>query len=87
MARDIEIYKTHDLDVAAYMMMEGLKFFQTEIDTATKDSYKPRFLLCFFDEKCIARDLEILYAGSQFQKYRSYNKYLLKQIHMTLKGI
>lgn len=78
-------FSTHDVDLAAFLMLEGLKYIEAVLD----DKYtkgKPRVCLKFFDEKGIARDLEKVWYNSQMFKYRSLHRFLLKDIHLTLKG-
>ena len=67
-------------------MLEGLKFIECVIDD-TSNTAKPRILMKFFDEKGIARDLERVFTGSEIKRYREFHKYLLRAIHMELKGI
>lgn len=84
MSNQIKDFSTHDVDLAAFLMLNGLKFIETVVDTTSE---KPRVIMRFFDEKCIARDLERVFAGSEIKRFRDYNKYLLKEIHRTLRGI
>ena len=81
----IQEFSTCDVDLAAYLMLNGLKFIEAKIDPNTID--KPRVIMRFFDEKGLARDLERAFTGSEIKKFRDYNKYLLKEIHRTLRGI
>ena len=82
--REVNKFETYDVDLAAFLMLEGLKFIEV-----TKDpkSVKPRVLMRFFDEKGTARDLERVFMGSEYKKYRDYHKYLLKSIHRCIKGL
>jgi hypothetical protein len=86
MAKDIAFFETHDVDLAAFLMLEGLKFIECRIDPSAV-TIKPRVLIRFFDEKGKARDLERIFTGSQIKKYRDFHKYLLKEIHRSLKGL
>ena len=79
-------FETFDVDLAAYLMLEGLKFIECISDN-TSPSSKPRVLMRFFDEKEVARDLERVFMGTREHSYRSFHKYLLKEIHRTLRGI
>jgi hypothetical protein len=83
-AKPIPIYETHDCDLAAYLMFSGLKFIECELEN---QGVKPRVKLRFFDEKEIARDLERTFMSSEVKRFRDMQKYLLKQIHMTMKGL
>lgn len=86
--KEIKTYETYDVDLAAYLMFQGLKFIECKPDLIPAiGSAKPRVLMRFFDEKEAARDLEKVFMGSDFKKYRDYHKYLLRDIHRILKGI
>jgi len=82
---EVSKFSTYDVDLAAFLMLNGFKFIECVIDEPK--SPKPRVLLKFFDEKNNARDLERIFMGSEIKKYREYHKYLLKSIHRCLKGI
>jgi len=86
MAKDIPIFETHDVDLAAFLMLEGLKFIECVVDPKSPQ-VKPRVLIRFFDEKQTARDLERVYMSSIHHRYRLHHKYILKEIHRTLKGL
>lgn len=83
--KQIKTFETFDVDLAAFLMLHGLKFIECKLDDAP--GAKPRVLMRFFDEKETARDLEKVFMGSEFKKYRDFHKYLLRDIHRTLKGI
>ena len=85
--KEIREFSTYDVDLAAYLMLEGLKFIECKIDSDNKDSSKPRVLMRFFDEKGIARDLERVFMGSEIKRYRDFHKYMLKEIHRCLRGL
>lgn len=78
-------FSTHDVDLAAFLMLQGLKFIECKKDESPGS--KPRVLMRFFDEKEVARDLERVFMGSDIKKYRDFHKYMLKEIHRTMKGI
>ena len=78
-------FATYDADLASFLMLHGLKFIECIIDvTAT---HSQRVLLRFFDEKDTARDLERVFMSSEAKRFADYKKYLLREIHRTLKGI
>lgn len=81
----IKDFSTYDVDLASFLMLQGLKFIECKLDQNTGS--KPRVLMRFFDEKENARDLERVFMSSEVKRYRDFNKYLLKQIHITLKGL
>lgn len=84
--KDIPVFETFDLDLAAYLMLEGLKYIECKLDKSYTVG-KPRVLICFYDEKGKARDLERVFIASDFYKYRTFHKLLLKDIHRSIKGI
>jgi hypothetical protein len=83
---EIPTFETFDVDFAAYLMFNGLKFIECKQETHSTGS-KPRVSMKFFDEKGVCRDLERVYVNSEIARYRSFHKYLLKEIHRTLRGI
>jgi len=84
--KQVSKFETYDVNLAAFLMLQGVRFIETVIDPKTQP-HKPRVLMRFFDEKGIARDLERVFMGSDFKNYEDYRKYLLKSIHRTLKGL
>lgn len=74
-------YETRDVDLAAFLLYEGLAF------TGCKRSpLNPKVVLMQFDDtlgKC--RDLEIVFLRGDFKKYRDLHKQLLSRIHETLR--
>lgn len=86
MSKQTDTFETHDVDLAAYLMLEGLKFIEC-IKGSTTASGKQQILMRFFDEHGKARDLERVFMGSEFKRYRDFHKYLLRDIHRTLKGL
>lgn len=83
--KQVKTFETFDVDLAAYLMLEGLKFIECKLDDAPGS--KPRVIMRFFDEKEVARDLEKVFMGSDVKKFRDFHKYLLRDIHRTLKGV
>ena len=82
-------FTTYDADLASFLMLQGLKFIECIIDpTHTTSGTTPkRVLLRFFDEKDVARDLERVFMSAEVKRFADYKKYLLREIHRTLKGI
>jgi hypothetical protein len=85
MNKPLKEFSTHDVDLAAFLMLQGLKFIECKIDETPGS--KPRVLMRFFDEKEVARDLEKVFMSSEVKKFRDLHKYLLREIHRTLKGL
>lgn len=84
MVKEVQTFSTHDVDLAAFLMKEGLKYIEAALDD-THTQGKPRVMMKFFDEKGVARDLEKVFMGSDIKKFRDFQKYLLREIHRTLK--
>ena len=78
-------FSTYDADLAAFLMLHGLKFIECVMDPAA--SQAQRVILRFFDEKDVARDLERVFMANEIKRFADYKKYLLREIHRTLKGI
>lgn len=76
------IYETKNVDLAAFLMFEGIKFLECRIDRGTgKDLVVMRFL----DDKTSCLDLERVFMTSDFKRYRDLTKYLLKEVHSKLR--
>lgn len=77
-------YETQDLDLAAFLMSQGLQYLGSELDA--ESSYgQPKATLRFADEKQIARDLERVFLTSPEKRYRDVLKFLLREAHRTVK--
>ena len=86
MPKDINMFQTHDVDLAAFLMLEGLKFVESVLDTSYTQG-KPRVVMRFIDDKNVARDLERAFMSSQIKRFTDFRRYLLKDVHRTLNGI
>lgn len=76
-------YETQNVDLATFLIMEGLKF-----TGCTRSVAQPNVvLLCFDDEKQNCHDLERVFMSSDFKKYRDINKWLLSKIHIALRNL
>lgn len=80
-------FETFDIDLAAYLMLEGLKFIEAVPEEILTNSDKPKIKMRFFDEKEVARDLEKVFMGSPVKRFNDFRKYLLREVHRTLRGI
>lgn len=79
--KEPRIFETQNVDLASFLMLEGIKLLE-----CSKDKLNPKvIILRFIDEKSNCLDLERVYLGSDFKKYRDINKYLLSKIHQALK--
>lgn len=79
-----KIFETTDLDLGAYLMMEGLKYMGCKLEE-TQTPKKPLVSVLFLDEKCVARDLERSFMISSEKRYRDLTKYLLKEVHKRIR--
>lgn len=77
------IFETTNVDLAAFLMFEGIKYL--ECDRTTTYSGKEVVILRFLDERKNCLDLERVFLGSEFKKYRDLTKYLLKEVHSKLR--
>lgn len=76
----IPTYETTDVDLAAFLLLEGLKL----IECVKRDSNK--VTVRFFDEKNVARDLERVWLNSNLKNYNDFRKYLLREVHGALRS-
>jgi hypothetical protein len=74
------IYKTQDLDVSAFLIFEGIKFIECKAEGSVVYFY-------FEDTKSNCLDLERVFLNSEFKRYRTIHRYLLKQVHQALRQI
>lgn len=77
-----KLFKTTDADLAAFLMLEGIKFIGA-IPTPGNDRL---ITLQFLDEHENCLDLERVYLHSEFKKFRDLNKYVLKKVHEVKRG-
>ncbi len=83
MINDLQTFATYDADFAAYLMLQGIKFFECKQDIADKN----RALFIFIDDKGVCRDLERAYMNSEINKFCSFRRYLLKEIFRCIKKV
>lgn len=80
--KDVLIFETQNVDLATYLMMEGIRFLECQ-----KSPTNPKvIILRFLDERQNCLDLERSFLNSQFKRFRDMNKYLLGKVHETLRG-
>ena len=77
----VRVYETTNVDLASFLILEGIKLLECRM----QDRGRKIVVLRFLDEKQNFLDLERVYLGSEFKKYRDINKWLLKKIHETLR--
>lgn len=79
---DLKIFETKNVDLAAFLMFEGIKFLECRTEASTN---KPLVVLRFLDEKQNCLDLERVFMNSNYKRYRDLTKYLLREIHSKLR--
>lgn len=77
-----KIFETQNVDLATFLIKEGIKF----IECARLQSNAKIVTLRFLDEKQNCLDLERVYLNSEYKKFRDINKYLLSKIHEVLRN-
>lgn len=80
--RNAPIYETSNVDLAAFLMFEGIKYIECR---AEKGMGRDIVVMRFLDDKQNCLDLERVFMGSDFKKYRDLTKYLLKEVHGKLR--
>jgi hypothetical protein len=81
MFKEARIFETQNVDLASYLLMEGIKLLEIQ-----KSDRNPKIaVIRFIDEKSNCLDLERTYLNSEFKKYRDINKYLLSKIYEALR--
>lgn len=80
--KKVPVFETTNLDLAAFLMFEGIKFLECE---KSQSHGKDIVVLRFLDEKQNCLDLERVFMGSEFKRYRDLVKYLLKEVHAKLR--
>jgi len=78
-----KLFKTCDLDLAAFLMLHDLKYVGVE-KIKDQESNKTKIQMIFYDPRNIALDLNRIFIMSEQKKYREFLKFLLKEIHKEL---
>lgn len=78
---EANIYETSNVDLATYLVFEGIKL----LECAKKPGQSNIVVMRFLDDKGQCLDLERVYLNSEYKKFRDVNKWLLKKIHTTLR--
>lgn len=79
--KESRIFETQNVDLASFLMLEGIKL----LECRKSDDNKKVVVMRFLDDKQNCLDLERVYLNSDFKKYRDINKYLLSKIHEALR--
>lgn len=80
--KESRIYETKNVDLAAFLMFEGIKFLECQVE---RGSGKDLVVMRFLDDKTNCLDLERIFMTSDFKRYRDITKYLLKEVHGKLR--
>lgn len=75
------IFETQNVDLASFLMMEGIKLLEVKKLEPAKRIVTFRFL----DDRQNCLDLERVYLSSVYKKFRDINKYLLSKTHEALR--
>ena len=78
--KDTSVFLTTDVDLGAFLILEGIKMLGCQL----KDPMKRIIVLRFSDETNSCLDLERVYLNSEYKKFRDINKYLLRKVHEEL---
>lgn len=82
MIKEPLIFQTQNVDLASFLLLEGVKLLECK-----KSESNPKVIIIrFLDEKQNCLDLERVFLNSDFKKFRDINKYLLTKIHETLRN-
>jgi hypothetical protein len=81
MSSDSKIFTTQNVDLATFLVMEGIKFLGCKIS----GNNAKVVVLSFDDVRQNCLDLERVFMSSDFKKYRDINKWLLGKIHDALR--
>lgn len=79
--KPLHIFETQNVDLASFLILEGIKF----TGCRRADDQPHVVVLCFDDARQSCLDLERVFLSSEYKKYRDINKWLLQQIHKTLR--
>ncbi len=78
--KEINIFETSNIDLATYLVYEGIKL----LECVRKAGQNQVVILRFVDEKNQCPDLERVFINSDFKRFRETNKWLLKKVHLVL---
>ena len=79
--KDTRVFETQNVDLATFLMLEGIKFLECKKSPTNSKV----IILRFIDEKQNCLDLERVFINSQFKRFRDINKYLLGKVHEALR--
>jgi hypothetical protein len=79
--KELRIFETQNVDLASFLMVEGVKLLELK----RSDKNRNIVILRFLDEKQNCLDLERVFLNSDMKKFRDINKFLLSKIHQVLR--
>lgn len=82
MTSQTQIFETQNVDLASFLMLQGIRLLEGVRSTTNRTVVIFRFL----DEKSNCVDLERVFLNSEFKTYRDINKYLLGKVHEVLRS-
>lgn len=81
-AKEVAIFETNNVDLATFLIFEGIKL----VECRRADNNRHVIMLRFLDDKQNCRDLERVFLSSDFKRFRDINKYLLAKVHEALRN-
>lgn len=81
--KDPLIFETQSVDLATYLILEGVKFLGCKRAVVNPNVV----VLQFQDDHKNCLDLERVFINSDFKRYRDVNKWLLGKIHSALRDL
>lgn len=79
---DEKIFETFNVDLAAFLIMEGIELIGFEL----VDPIRKKVIIRFKDVSQNCLDLEQVFLNSDYKKYRDLNKFLLRKVHEAIRG-
>lgn len=79
--KEARIYETSNVDLATYLVYEGIKL----LECTKKPGNSKIVVMRFIDDKGLCLDLERIFIKSDFKKFRDVNKWLLTKVHQILR--
>ena len=79
------IFETQNSALGSYLLLNGIAYIGCKVKKSMNQKPKPDIILIFDDMRQVCRDLERVYINSNEHKFREYHKFLLKQVHQTIR--
>lgn len=78
-------FKTDQLAVAPYLMLQGLRYLRSEISMGKYD--KPVVVFVFEDPHGVGKDLELDFVKSEFKRYRDITFFFRNEIEKLMRKV